>query len=120
MKKEHTIGELMDFILANKKDKVFLNQTESEIAYQVADGVRNETLFYSTDENDNINGMVLAELRVDQGVLFVTENLAMSLKNLRLFAKMSKERFGSYKLEWLKHGIHKQHNTGKFYKKLAL
>ena len=120
MSKTITVQDIVNFILENKKDKVFINQTLDEIVLQVYKGVEDETIFYSTDEDGKVNGMVLAELRPDEGVLFITENLAMSLKTLKNMATTFGPRFKGYRLEWLKHGIYKQHNTDKVYKKLSL
>jgi hypothetical protein len=64
--------------------------------------------------------MVLFEDRPSEGILFITENLALTLSNLKAFAKVVKEKWPTRRLEWLKHGIHKKHNTDKIYQKLTV
>ena len=44
----------------------------------------------------------------------------MSLKNLKGFARRAAVDFKGYKLEWLKHGIHKKHDTQKVFKHLTV
>ena len=118
--KTPTFKDLIDFIVTHKTNKTFLGMSKGEIEHQVLQGLNNETMYYTTDIEGNITGMILAEKREESGILFVTENLAMNISNLRIFAKMAKQRLGNYKLEWLKRGIHKSHSTDKIYKKLAI
>ena len=84
-----TIKDLIDFILLNKKDKVFKGCSENRIANEVLVGLVENTLCYATDEQGKLIGMLLAEKDVKHKRLFVTRNLAMSLKTLRLFAQKS-------------------------------
>ena len=114
-----TFKDLWDFVILNKKDKVFTNCTESDIFNELSEGITNGTLFYHTDSEGNIIGMILA--RKEPGhvdTLHVLENLAMSMTTLKIFAKEAKKRWPNYKLIWEKHGQFKQHNTEKFYKRL--
>ena len=113
------VGDLMRFILDNNKGKCFQNYSLHDIIFAVKKGLADETLYYSIDPKGNITGMILAEIKPGN-VLFVIENLSMNISNLKAFAKMAKERFPNLKLEWLKHGIHKKHDTDKIYKKLGV
>ena len=115
-----TFGDLIKFILENKTDKVFIGDTELQIAQKIYDAANDKTLYYSQDEHNNITGMILAEKIEERKVIFVTENLAMNIGNLIQFAKKAKEQFKDYHLEWLKRGIYKHHNTKQFYKKLSV
>lgn len=118
--KRHTLKDVFDFVLENKKDKTFIGMSDTQILIALRDGLQAGTLLYSVNDNEEISGMILAEIRPDTGVLFVTENLAMNLRTLKAFATMAKSRRPDLKLEWLKHGIHKRHNTDKIYAKLAI
>lgn len=118
--KEFTLKDMFDFVLKNKKDKTFLGMNDTEILIALREGLLNGILLYSFNDKEEIDGMILAEISKESGTIFVVENLAMSLANLKKFAKKSKETWPEYKLEWLKHGIHKTHDTKKFYKKLRL
>jgi len=118
--KQLTFGDLIEFILKNKSDKTFIGQSLQNIIDNVGTALDNETLFYAVDESGNITGMILAEIREEAGVLFVTENLAMSINTLKGVAKKARIMFPQYKLEWLKRGIHKKHDTNKIYSKLTI
>jgi predicted molibdopterin-dependent oxidoreductase YjgC len=113
-----TLKNLIDFVMANKTNKTFIGMNYNEIVRLIFTGINDGTLLYALDNDGNIVGMILAEQRVDKKVLFVTENLSMCLSTLKQFAKIAKERCPDYKLEWFKHGIHKQHDTNKIYKRM--
>ena len=90
--------------------------SEAEIASQVAEGLQNGTLYYMTDAEGKLCGMILA--KIEGNVLFVTENLSMSLKNLREFAKKAQIEFPQFKLEAMRHNKHRKFNTELIYNKL--
>ena len=112
--------DLLDFVLAHKSNKVFRGDTDSQIANKLYAGIHHQSLFFHTDSNGTIVGMILADRDDNNKLLFVTENLALSLATLKIFARKAKELWPDYKLEWNKHDIHKKHNTDKIYKKLGI
>jgi len=116
---QFTIRDLVDFVLLNRSDKVFRDMTEDSIAMQLALAIEEGTCLYHEVEG-KIAGLIIAELRREEGVLFVTENLAMNMNNLMLFASIAKRKWPDYKLKWMKNGHYKNHNTDRVYKKLAL
>jgi len=63
--------------------------------------------------------MILANVDDEKKEVYVTENLALTLSNLKLFAIKAKEKWPDYTLRWMKNGIYKNHNTARIYKKLA-
>ena len=113
-----TIGQLLDFIAENHAGKVFREFTEEQTAYAVDKGIRDGTLYYTTD-GDKITGMILFEKRAGN-VLFVLENLAMTLDNLKLFAARGRQMFPGMKLEYLKHDKYKKPDTNKLYERLKI
>jgi len=119
MNTEPTFGDLINFILENRKDKVFVGDSIDTVITKCQKGIKEGTLLFSVGTDNAINGMILAEENwPEQGVLFVIENLSMSLENLRKFAKIAKKRKPNHRLEWFKHHIHKTHSTEKLYEKL--
>ena len=117
MARQCTFKDLLDFILKNKNDKVFLGFSDAQIAYAIKEGIDNGTLLYSVSSNGNLDGMILAkENKVDK-ILFITENLAVSMSNLKQFAKIAMERWPGYKLEFLKHNKHKIQDLEILYKR---
>jgi len=113
-------GDIVKFVLDHKGTGTFMNMSHEQIVHSLWHGLCNETLYCATNNQGVIVGMILAEKRQDEGILFVTENLAMNRDNLKLFATKAKKQFPGLQIEWLKRGIHKKHNTYKLYKKLGL
>lgn len=112
-------SDLVDFVLLNKGDTFKEYNTEEQIAWMLKAAIDKGLLYYSINEMGYIDGLIVAEKREEEEVLFVIENLSMTLKNLKKFAARAKEEFKGYKLEWFKHGIHKKHNTEHVWKKLC-
>lgn len=115
-----TFKDLLDFVLENKKDKTFLGMTTMHIINLLQVGIQAGTLLYMQNSTGKICGMILAEKREDKKILFVTENLAMNIGNLKQFAAIAKQRWPKHKLEWLKHNIPKKHPTELIYSKLGI
>lgn len=115
-----TFKNLLDFVLANKSNKTFLGMTKMHIIHLLQAGIQEGTLLYNQDSTGKIDGMILAEKRDKDKILFITENLSMNMHNLQTFASVAKQRWPEYRLEWLKHGKHKQHPTERIYNKLGI
>jgi len=113
-----TAGQLLDFVLENKGDKVFRNLSKEEIAGLLVEGLRDETIYFSETSDGKITGMILAYRIPERKVMFVRENLAMNLRNLTLFAKKLAITYPGWSIEALRHGALRQFNTSKLYKKL--
>lgn len=113
-----TFKDLVDFVLQNKTDKVFVGCSEERIIDELQQGLKDNTLAYAADYDGKLIGMILAERDDRHKRLFVTRNLAMSISTLRLFASKARELYPNYELKWVKNGCHKSHNTARIYKKL--
>jgi len=114
------IQDLVDFIFLNKGKTFVGYDTKDKIALLVSNHIQDGSIFYTTNQQGKIIGMILAEIDHEKKIVFVTENLSMSLPTLRLFAAKAKLNWPDYQLKWMKHGIYKHHNTDKVYKKLVL
>lgn len=112
-----TFNDLICFIILNKGDTFKEYENEQQIASACLTALNDGLLYYHVSRYGIIDGMIMAEKRPNN-ILFVIENLAMNMSNLKDFARRSQLEFKGYKLEWLKHGIYKHHNTVAVYKKL--
>ena len=119
MKDYLTVRDLVDFILLNRGTTTFMGLDEPRIASMVRDGISDNTMFYSINPDNQLTGMILAVKDDEQKILFVTENLAMTLTNLKAFARRAREQWPDYKLEAIRHGSHRKFNTSKLYSKLT-
>jgi len=110
-----TFGQLIDFILEYRKDKVFTNLSKEQVAFMVKKAVDAGTLYYATDGH-KITGMILARKDDEKKILFIIENLALTIKNLRTFAKKAAVDFPGYGFEGIRHKRHAKFNDQKFIK----
>jgi len=113
-----TFKDLMDFVMLNKGLTTFMGYNEGQIAFLLSEGIKNGTLFYLLDSNSSISGMLLATVYHERKIVFIDENLAMSMKNLRALAKMLKEKYVGYSVEAFRHGSLRRFNTRKLLNKL--
>ena len=114
-----TVRDLVDFILLNRGTTTFMNMEEPRIASMLRDGIQDGTMFYSLDSDNKLTGMILAVKDDEQKILFVTENLSMTLTNLKGFARRAKQQWPEYQLQAIRHGSHRKFNTNKLYAKLT-
>ena len=112
------VKDLMKFIMDNKRDKVFKNMSEYEILMQVDECLDMNSLYYSIDSDNHVTGVILAIPYYQKGVLFVIENLAMNISNLKAFARKAKIQFPDLRLEAIRHNKIHKFNTETLYRKL--
>ena len=118
MNDQLTFKDMIDFILLNRGTTTFMEMDEPTIASQVMAGISHNTLFYSLNPDNKISGMILAEIDHEKKIIFVTENLAMNLTNLRAFARRAKQQWPEYNFGWVKHGNIKSYDSTRVYNKL--
>ena len=104
-----TIGQLIDFVMLNRTNKCFINYSKAEVAGMMLEGLKNNLLYYALNQEGNISGMILAKKECDNTV-WVEENLAMTLSNLRAFALKAKEQFPNCSFEGFKCNKSRKYN----------
>ena len=114
------VSDLYKFIKARQSERVFHEYTNTQILHAINYGITNGTLLYSIDNESNITGMILAEIKENDGVLWILENISGSLAQLKIFAAEIRKRFPHLRVEWKRRGKHKQYNTQRFYEKLGI
>lgn len=106
--------------MSHKGHTTFMGYNEGEIAYMVRKGLEENSLYYSTNLEGEITGMILAEVDHKKKVVFVIENLSMNMRNLITFAQKARTQFHGYAIEAMRHITkHRKYNTTKLYKKLC-
>jgi len=111
-----TVGQLIDFVMLNRKDKCFHDYSKEEVAGMIIQALSNNLLYYATDSLGNISGMILAK-QEDEKTLWIEENLAITLSNLKAFAIKAKEQFPNYSFEGFK--CRKSRKYNKLFNKLT-
>ena len=113
-----TIGQMLDWVMEHRKGKVFKGYTRGEVAAALQEGVESNTLWYVSAPCGKIVGMILFTKLTKPKVLFVIENMAMSVKTLGVFAKRAKQEYPGWNIEGMRHDTHRKFNTSKLYRKL--
>ena len=108
--------EIVDFILANRKDKTFKCSVE-QIVYKILKAIQNNCICYNITPEGKVNGVLIATRDDTNKILYITDNLAMTLSNLKIFARMAKHYYPDYKLAYHKHDTQRI-ETDKVYNKL--
>jgi hypothetical protein len=99
-----TFKDLLDFIMSNKADKVFKGYTIHQIAFMVKEAIAEDCLYYALNDSGCITGMILAKQSIPSKTVWVEENLAMTLDNLRAFAIQAKRQFSGFTFAGFKRG----------------
>lgn len=105
-----TFKELLDFIVAHKGNKTFLYYDIAQIAFMVKEALDENSLYFVLDSNNKINGMILAKVSTASKTVWVEENLAMTMNNLKQFVRKAKTQFPGYDIEGFKHSRCKNFN----------
>jgi hypothetical protein len=112
-----TVKDLYNFVQTNKGN-TFVGYSDAEIVELLFNHVKSHSLFYEQSEEGDIVGLIVADIDHNNKLIYVQENLSMSLSRLGRFAKKAVEAWPNYKIEYTKHGIYKAPDTDKLLKKL--
>lgn len=115
-----SIGDMVQFVLKNRGSKCFIGHSEAQVCGQLYTCMENGTLLYTINDNAELNGIIIAEIRESEGVLFVAEALTEGLHCIREIVKTARKRWPDLRLEWWRRGIHKRYNTERIYRKLGI
>ncbi len=117
--KQLTVKDLYDFAQSHKGKTAFCGYDDHRVLTEIAESVNAGSFYYTTDNDNNICGMLLATIDHASKDIHVNENLAMNIKTLHEYAKRARIDYPGYTLRWRKHGKPKKYNTDKIYEKLA-
>ena len=103
-----TLGELVQFVLANRKGKAFIGFTEEQIASEILQAAEENTMHYVIDNDKNVCGIVIASKVEEMRMMFIKNILTTKPFALKHFVKRFKERFPDYRLRAFRwHGADK-------------
>lgn len=120
-----TLGELVQFVLANRKGKAFIGFTEEQIASEILQAAEENTMHYVIDNDKNICGIVIASKVEEMKMMFIKNIITTKPFAIKYFVQRFKELFPEYRLRaqrW--HGPNKSrcdlvdYNTNKLCDKL--
>lgn len=87
-----TVGQIVQFILSNRKDKIMKNFSEEDVTFQVVYAISENKLFYNLDREYNVNGVAILG-DIDRSKVFVYALLCTSKEALNNFVRKFKELF---------------------------
>ena len=93
-----TLGELVKFVLENRRGKAFLGYPEIDIACNIKWSAEEGTMLYATDDQQKLCGIVVASKIDGSNVLFIRDILTTQKWVFKVFVKQLKEMFPGYTL----------------------
>lgn len=106
-----TLGELVNFVLANRRGKAFAGYPEELIASSILDAANERTLYYSKSDDGAVNGIVVATKVEESKLMFIHDILTTESGVLGRFVAKFRKEFPSYRLRawrWRSTGKQKQ------------
>lgn len=116
-----TIGQMVKWIMANRGEKCFGGYTADGLAIRLDEASRNVNnygMFYATDVNDNIKGIVLIKEFPEKEEADIIEILVVENEALRMMTKLGKQRYDGWTFHSQKRGKNRTHNVTKLFKKI--
>lgn len=108
-----TLIHVYDFILANKKNKVFSKFTPEQIWECIDKASKENKLLYIADMEDNIQGIVIYSLNNNLQSIHIEHILCTDTSAFKHFVKTLKETCEHYTLTGKRKGKYKVYNTKK-------
>lgn len=100
----HTIADLVDYVMKNRKGKAFVGWSADEIAGSLVVSAEEVALVYSVDEGGRVNGIAHGVKFSDEKVMFVANMLATAPGILKRFVEWFHKLYPEYKLEATRRG----------------
>ena len=98
------LGEIAEWILANRRDKAFVRYTLAEILDELKRCSDDRTMVVMTDDNECIVGVATGKVSVDRDKLFVYNVLTTKPKVARRMIQWLQTNFPGHTLEGMVRG----------------
>ena len=96
--KQVTLGELVLYVLNNRKGNAFLNYPEHAIAGNILKASNDGTMLYAVNDNGEICGVVVGFNDVPNNLMYVNDILTTERWVLPKFIRQFKNMFPNHKL----------------------
>lgn len=114
-----TLGDLVEFVLANRRGNAFKDYTENQIAEELFTGCNTGVVFYCVNAtHDGIIGVVSGLANPKARTLHICNLLTTEKWAMKRFIEIYREKFTGYALTARRYGIEVEYNTEKLYNKL--
>lgn len=118
MSKPITVADLVKYVEENRKGNGFKDWTFSTLISRFNDGIDEQTLYYSLNHNDMINGVVLGTLSADKKSIFVDGVLTTAKGILKQFVRQVNKIYPNVTLCAHRRGVLVNYNTPKLKQKI--
>lgn len=106
---KYTIGQLVQWILSNRRDRAFQLYDEIRVGAEIVDCIRSGGLLYSTNINDQLDGVCCG--KVIDGEFMVYDVLTTQKGVAKKLAQQFVERYGHMRIVGLCRGRYRSFNN---------
>lgn len=114
-----TYGDIVTFVLLNRGTSCFGGMTDDEVERDVIHALKAGTYLYDCDRQGEITSYLQYEVSPPLHTVYVTQNIALSLRALNDFFQWFLQNFPGYELKAMRHGHPVTYNLIKLTKHLS-
>lgn len=116
--REVTLGELVNYVLQNRKGDAFKDYQEHQIAGGIKRAAEDGTMLYACRDDNSVCGIVTAFNNKATKTMHIHDILTTERWALRAFVGIFKKRFPEHTLAGLRSGKLMTYNTNKLCSKI--
>ena len=106
-----TIGQTVEYILANRRGNAFKDLTYTQIAAEIIDAVARKEMLFATNECGALIGIVVAITHPMERVVMVCDILCTERWVMQLFVAQFRELYPGWRIEAQRRGRHRRYDT---------
>jgi len=114
-----TLGELIEYVLRNRKGNAFKGEDERTIARNIVHASCDDALLYYLDKEDNICGIVIAVEDNKNKIMFIQNILTTNERAIVEFIKIFKQKWPAHTIMAHRKGKPMTYNTTKLINRLT-
>ena len=93
-----TLGQLVEFVLKNRKGRAFYDCSEQHIAFDIWEAAKEGTMLYAVDNDKEICGIVVASKVEEMQMMFIKNILTTQPWAIKRFVEIFQQRYPDYRL----------------------
>jgi len=113
-----TYGDVLEFVLKYKGKNAFSNMSKKSIETDIVRAMQTGQFLYETDDRCKLVGYLQYDINHKNKILFVYQNVALSLDRLFRFFQEFLNNYPDYTLQAMRHGRLVTYDNNKLLTKL--
>lgn len=113
-----TVGDIVDYVLANRRGKAFVDWSREHITDSVINGMKNNTIFYALNTSNEVVGVVVGIKYASIKVVHVSAILTTQKGVLRKFVSMLNKFYPGWLISACRHDRNVEYSGDKLGRKL--